>query len=67
MSKWWIAQLICTAVAVFALLAIGMQLYGLNRIDPDAILPWAYTAAVGMGGMFVCGFIRLCVIFREKK
>lgn len=67
MSKLWIAQLVCTVVAVFALLVIGVQLYGLGRIDPDVILPWAYTAGVGMVGMLICGVIRLCVLSREKK
>ena len=67
MSKLWIAQLVCAVVAVFALLVIGMQIFGLGRIDPDVILPWAYTAGVGMVGMLISGFIRLCVLSREKK
>ena len=67
MSKLWIAQLVCGVVAVFALLVIGMHIYGLGHMDPDVILPWAYTAAVGMGGMLICGIIRLCVLLRAKK
>lgn len=67
MSKLWIAQLVCTVVTVFALLVIGMQIFGLGKIDPDVILPWAYTAEVGVVGMLICAFIRLCVKSREKK
>ena len=67
MSKLWIAQLVCGAVTVFAWLVIGMHLYGLGRIDPDVILPWAYTAEVGVVGMLICAFARLCVKSREKK
>ena len=67
MSKLWIAQLVCAVVTVFALLVIGMQIFGLGHIDPDVILPWAYTAGAGMVGMLISGFIRLCALSREKK
>ena len=57
----------CTVVTVFALLVIGMQIFGLGKIDPDMLLLWAYTAEVGLVGMLICGVIRLCIKLREKK
>ena len=64
-----IAQLAFGFVALFALLVIGVQIFGMGHINPDEILPWAYTAAVGLAGMLVCLFIRLGITLRqiEKK
>ena len=69
MSKLLIAQIICVIVAAFAMLVIGVQIFGWGHIRPEEILPWAYVALAGWVGMLVCLFIRLSVKFRriEKK
>ena len=65
MSKLIIAHIVFAFITVLALLVIGMQIFGLGRIDPDVILPWAYTAGVGDVGMLICLVIRLHRL--EKK
>ena len=59
MSKLFIAQVLFALILAVALLAMGMQIFGLNRIDPDILLPWAYTAAVGWFGSLACPILRL--------
>lgn len=67
MSKLLIAQIVFAVVALFAWLVIGMQIFGLGRIDPDAMLPWLYTAAVALGGMLVCAVARISIRFRKLE
>ena len=67
MSKLWIAQIAMAVVTLFALLVIGMHLFGWGRVDPDVILPWAYTAAASQCGMLICLFLRLFLKRREER
>ena len=67
MSKLLIAQIVFTVIQVFAWLVVGMQIFGLGHIDPDAMLPWVYTAAVGLGGALVCHLARVSIRFRKLE
>ena len=66
MSKLFILQLVFVAVLVVAVLAIGCELYILDRIDPDVLLTWGYAAAVGFVGSWICLILRLLLGHHRK-
>ena len=65
MSRLLMIQIVLTLALALCAAAMGMQIFGWGRIDPDALLPWAYGAAASWCGMLVCMVARLCVWFRR--
>lgn len=62
-----IAQVVFALVLFVALLALGMQIFGTGHINADVILPWAYTAAAGWCGAWICLVIRLCTALGKRR
>lgn len=67
MSKLIVAHIVFALITIIAWLVIGMQIFGLGRINPDVLLPWAYTAGVGNTGLLICSIIRLHRLEKRDK
>ena len=66
MSKLLIAQIVFVLILAVAVLALGNEIF-VGHMDPDVLLPWAYVAAVGWFGGWICLVLRLSIWFRNKK
>lgn len=65
MSKLFVAQLAFVFVLFIAVLALGAEIF-VGHMNPDVILPWAYVAAVGFAGGWICQVARLYLRYRDK-
>ena len=66
MSKLLMAQVAFALVLTVALFALGAEIF-VGHMNPDVILPWAYVAAVGWFGAWVCAILRLNIWFKNRK